>query len=173
MYSAAACCPANTRKTGTVSSAPPKVPASSSLSWRRAAAPFALLALAASAAAIVMIDKPVTAAVEASEKVRHSKIVLLRLERVIVRRDAPAIWNVFWDMPEANAQTSVDDPHFLGYLTSLPNSASRDPKPVNFTLELPAAAVETLHQRGVMRFTFVPVRKLPEGGVTITALRLE
>ncbi len=131
------------------------------------------LALAASGAAIVMIDKPVTAAVEASEKVRHSKIVLLRLERVIVRRDAPAIWNVFWNMPEANAQTSVDDPHFVGYLTSLPNSAIRDPKPVNFTLELPAAAVEALQRRGVMRFTFVPLRQLPEGGVTITALRLE
>jgi len=99
--------------------------------------------------------------------------VLLRLEGVIVRRDAPALWNVFWEMPGANAQTSVDDIHFLGYLTSLPNSAARDPKAVNFTLELPPTAVETIHRRGSMRFTFVPVRKLPEGGVTITALRLE
>jgi hypothetical protein len=132
------------------------------------AAPF-FIALAA----IVMIDKPVTATVEASEKVRHSKVVLLRLEGVIVRRNAPAIWNVFWDLPEANAQTSVDDLHFVGYLTSLPNSAARDPKPVNFTLELPPVAVQTIHRRGVMRFTFVPVRKLPEGGAIITALRLE
>jgi hypothetical protein len=131
------------------------------------------LALAASAAAVVMIDKPVTATVEASEKVRDSKIVLLRLEGVVVKRNAPAIWNVFWDMPEANAQTSVNDIHFVGYLTSLPNSATRDPRPVNFTLELPPVAVETIHRRGAMRFTFVPMRKLPEGGVTITSLRLE
>jgi hypothetical protein len=130
------------------------------------------LALAATAP-VVMIDKPVTAAVEASEKVRHSKLILLRLEGVIVRRNAPAVWNVFWDMPEANAQSSVDDIHFAGYLTSLPNSAIRDPRPANFTLELPPAAVEMIHRRGTLRFTFVPVRKLPEGGVTITALRLE
>jgi hypothetical protein len=124
-------------------------------------------------AAIVMIDKPVTATVDAPEKVRHSQIVLLRLEGVIVRRNAPAVWNVFWEMPDADAQTSVDDIHFLGYLTSLPNSAAHEPKPVNFTLELPPMAVEAIHRRGSMRFTFVPVRKLPEGGVTITALRLE
>jgi hypothetical protein len=97
----------------------------------------------------------------------------LRLEGVIVRRTAPAVWNVFWDMPEANAQSSVDDIHFAGYLTSLPNSAIRDPRPANFTLELPPAAVEMIHRRGTLRFTFVPVRRLPEGGVTITALRLE
>jgi hypothetical protein len=131
------------------------------------------LALAASAPVVVMVDKPVTTAVEAPEKVRHSNIVLLRLEGVIVRRNAPAVWNVFWDLPEADAQTSVNDPHFAGYLTSLPNSAARNPRPANFTLELPPAAVEMIHRRGVLRFTIVPVRKLPEGGVTITALRLE
>jgi hypothetical protein len=132
-----------------------------------------LLALAAPAPVVVMVDKPVTAVVEAPEQVRHSRIVLLRLEGVIVRRDAPAVWNVFWDMPEATAQTSVDNIHFAGYLTSLPNSAARDPRPVNFTLELPPRAVETIRRRGRLRFTFVPVRKLPQGGVTITALRLE
>jgi hypothetical protein len=132
-----------------------------------------LLALAAAAPAVVMVDKPVTAAVDVPEKVRHAKIVFLRMEGVIVRRNAPAVWNVFWDLPEANAATSVDDMHFAGYLTSLTNSAIREPHPANFTLELPAAAVAELPRRSIMRFTFVPVRKLPEGGVTITALRLD
>ena len=130
-------------------------------------------ALAAAAPVVVMVDKPVTAAVEAPARVRHAKIVFLRMEGVIVRRNAPAVWNVFWDLPEANAATSVDDIHFAGYLTSLPNSALRDPHPANFTLELPAAAVAKLQRQGVMRFTFVPVKKLPDGGVTITALRLD
>ena len=132
-----------------------------------------LLALAASAPVVVMVDKPVTAGVDVPEHVRHAKIVFLRMEGVIVRRGAPAVWNVFWDLPEANAATSVDDMHFAGYLTSPTNSAIREPHPTNFTLELPAAAVAALQRRSVMRFTFVPVRKLPEGGVTITALRLD
>jgi hypothetical protein len=131
------------------------------------------LALAAFAPVIVMVNKPVTAAVEVPERVRHSKMVFLRMEGVIVRRNAPAVWNVFWDLPEANAATAVDDIHFAGYLTSLPNSALREPHPTNFTLELPAAAVAELHRRRTMRFTFVPVGKLPEGGLAITRLSLD
>jgi hypothetical protein len=133
------------------------------------------LALAANAppAALVMVDQPVTVAVDVPEKARHAKVVFLRLEGVVMRRDAPAVWNIFWEMPEANVQTSVDDVHFAGYVTSVANSGLRDPKPVNFTVELPAEAVLAAHRLRAVRFTFVPVRKLPEGGVTITSLRLE
>ncbi len=121
----------------------------------------------------VMVDKPVTVTVAIPDQVRHAGSVLLKLEGVVVRRDAPAVWNVFWDMPQATAQTSVNDIHFAGYVTSLANSALRDPKPANFTLQLPAAAITAIHRQSSMRLTFVPTRKLPEGGVTITALRLE
>ena len=129
--------------------------------------------LAAFAPAVAILDKPVTAIVPVPEKARQSKIVLLQLEGVLIRRNAPAVWNVFWDMPTADAQTSVDNIHFAGYITSLPNSAARTSQPANFTLELPPAAVQALRRNSTMRFTFVPVGKLPAGGVTITALRLE
>jgi hypothetical protein len=128
---------------------------------------------AASAPAVVMIDKPVTAAVSVPEKTRHAKVVLLKLEGVVMRRNAPAMWNVFWEMPGATPQTSVDDVRFVGYVTSPANAAVRDPKPANFTLELPAAAVSAMRRLRTVRFTFVPTRKLPEGGVTITSMRLE
>jgi hypothetical protein len=131
-----------------------------------------LFALAASAA-VVMIDKPVTVEMIVPEAVRHSKIVLLQLEEVLVRRNAPAVWNVFWDMPEANAQSSVNGVHFVGYIALVANSANRDPKPAGFTMQLPPAALVALRRQRTVRFTFVPVRKLPEGGVTITTLRLE
>jgi hypothetical protein len=135
--------------------------------------PACFLALAASAAAVVMTDKPVTAAVAVPERVRHSKVILLQLEGVTMRRNAPAVWNVFWELQDANVETSVDNAHFAGYVTSIPNSAARDVKPVNFTLELPAAAVAAIQRQQTIHFTFVPMRKLPEGGVSITTLRLE
>jgi hypothetical protein len=131
------------------------------------------LALAASAAAVVMMDKPVTVAVDVPAGVRHSKVILLQIEGVTMRRNAPAVWNVFWEMPDADVKTSVDDAHFAGYVTSVANSAAHEVKPANFTLELPAAAVAAIQRQQTVRFTFVPVRKLPEGGVTITTLRLE
>jgi hypothetical protein len=134
---------------------------------------WAIAYLVAFAPVAVMVDKPVTVTVAIPDQVRHAGSVLLKLEGVVVRRDAPAVWNVFWDMPQATAQTSVNDIHFAGYVTSLANSALRDPKPANFTLQLPAAAITAIHRQSSMRLTFVPTRKLPEGGVTITALRLE
>jgi len=124
-------------------------------------------------AAVVMVDKPVTVAVPVPEKMRESKIVLLQLQGVVMRRNAPAVWNVFWEMPSADAQTSVDIAHFAGYVTSLANSAARSAQPANFTLELPPAAVRATRRQRAIRFTFVPVGKLPEGGVTITSLHLE
>ena len=131
------------------------------------------LALTALAAAVVMVDKPVTVSVVVPERVRHSKVILLQLEGVLIRRSAPAVWNVFWEMPDATAETPVDNPHFAGYVTSVANSATRDAKPANFTLELPPAAVSAIHRQQTVQFTFVPAGKLPPGGVTITALRLE
>jgi hypothetical protein len=131
------------------------------------------LALSANLPVAVMVDKPVTIDLAVPEQLRHSKNVLLRLEGVVMRRDAPAKWNVFWDMPEANAQTSVDNVHFVGYIASPANSAVRDAKPANFTLQLPSAAELAIHRQTTIHFTFVPTRKLPEGGVTIASARLE
>jgi len=124
-------------------------------------------------AAVVMRDEPVTAAVEVPAQVRHAKAVSLRLERVVMKRNAPALWNIFWNMPKANAQTPVTDEHFAGYVASPANSALRDPKPANFIVQLPESAVLAMRDAATMSFTFVPKRKLPESGVTIWTLRLE
>ena len=132
-----------------------------------------LMALANAPPAIVLIDKPVTVAMDVPEPARRSEVLFLKLEGVVAQRSAPVMWNVFWNMPEANAQTSVDNEHFVGYIASPANSAVRHPKPANYTVELPVAAVRAAHRLRTIRFTFVPLRKLPEGGVTITALRLE
>jgi len=124
-------------------------------------------------AAVVMKDEPVTAAVYVPAQARHAKLVSLRLEGVVMKRNAAALWNIFWNMPNANAQTPVTDEHFAGYVASPANSAMRDPKPANFMLQLPEAAVLSMRDAATMNFTFVPVRKLPEGGVTIWTIRLE
>ena len=122
---------------------------------------------------LVMVNKPVTVSLPIPEAARTAKVLILHLEGVIVKRNAPAVWNVFWEWPQAAARTSVDNVHFAGYITSLPNAAAKNPKPANFALELPAAAVAAIHRLHVLRLTFVPVGRLPEGGVTITSLRLE
>jgi hypothetical protein len=122
----------------------------------------------------VIDDKPVTVPVAIPEAVRHAKVVMLRIDGVVMRRRGPLVWNVFWDMPGADAHTSVDDVHFAGYVASPANSGVRgEGRPANFILQLPEAAVGAIHQQATMQVTFVPLRKPPEGGVTITALRLE
>ncbi len=117
-------------------------------------------------AVLVIVDQPVSVVVAVPETLRRAESVSLRMEGVVMRRNAPATWNVFWDSKQ-------DDAHLVGYISSPANSGLRDPKPANFILQLPAAAVVALHRQKEMRFTFVPVRKLPEGGVTITSLHLE
>lgn len=117
------------------------------------------------AALVVMVAQPVSVVVPVPEEARRSRSVLLLMEGVVMRRDEPATWNVFWE--------KQDNAHLVGYVSSPANSALRDPKPARFTLQLPAEALAALHAKKEMRFTFVPARKLPEGGVTITAVRLE
>jgi hypothetical protein len=122
-------------------------------------------AMAGFLASLVILDRPVSIAVAVTEPVRHAQTVLLRMEGVVMRRNAPAMWNVFWEKQDAA--------HLVGYISSPANSALRDPKPANFILQLPAEAVAAIHSKSEMRFTFVPVKKLPEGGVSITTVRLE
>ena len=110
-------------------------------------------------------QQPVTATVSIPEKVKHAETVVLRMEGVVMRRDKPAAWNVYWE--------SKDEAHLVGYVSSPANTALRDPKQANFALQLPKAALAALRRRGEMRFLFVPLRKLPEGGIAIATVRLE
>ena len=89
------------------------------------------LAFAAPAPAVLMVDQPVTVVVKVPERIREADEVVLRMEGIIVRRNAPATWNVFWEMPDANGRSSVDDVHFAGYVSLPANSALRAVKPIN------------------------------------------
>ena len=126
-----------------------------------------LLALA------VMVNQPVVVTVPVPEPARHAQAVLLRMQGVIMKRDAPANWNVFWEFPKADAQTPVENMHFVGSIHSPANSGLREAKPANFALPVPPAAIAVLRKQNQLHFTFVPIGKLPEGGVTITFIRLE
>lgn len=145
--------------------------------WRRAGVMLwalpCCLALMAVMPVAVMVDKPVTVTVAVPEPSRHAEAVLLRLEGVTMRRNVPVTWNIFWELPKADARTSLNNIHFAGFISSPANSALRDPKPVSFLLPMPPPAVAVLHHQPVVRLTFVPIGKLPEGGVTITSIRLE
>ena len=123
------------------------------------------LAMATALPSVVMVDRPVTVVVPVPDTARQEKVVLLRMAGVIMRRDAPAMWNVFWE--------KQDEAHLIGYISSPANTAARNPRPANFILELPAAASAAVRRQKEMRFMFAPVQKLPQGGVTITSVRLE
>lgn len=114
---------------------------------------------------LLNLQEPVSVTVSVPEKAKQAETVLLRMEGVAMQRNAPALWNVYWDQ--------TDEAHLVGYVSSPANAALRHPKPANFTLQLPLAAVAALRRRKEMRFTFVPVRKPPPGGITITTVRLE
>ncbi len=114
---------------------------------------------------LMNVQEPVSVTVGVPPEVRHAPTVLLRMEGVVMRRDAPALWNVYWD--------KVDEAHLVGYVSSPANAALRAAKSANFTLELPAAALAAMRRQKEMRFLFVALRKLPEGGITITTVRLE
>jgi hypothetical protein len=114
---------------------------------------------------LMNLQEPVSVTVNVPQEVKHGQTVLLRMEGVVMRRDAPALWNVYWNR--------VDEAHLVGYVSSPANAAARTVKPANFTLQLPTAAMAALRRQKEMRFTFVALRKLPEGGITITTVRLE
>jgi len=132
--------------------------------WAIAAPLFAL---------VLMVDRPVIVSVSVPEPVRQAQAVLLRMEGVTMKRDAPANWNVFWELPKADAQTLVENMHFVGSIHSPANTSLRDPRPANFVLTMPPGAIALLRKQSQIHFTFVPIGKLPEGGVTITSIRLE
>jgi len=85
------------------------------------------------ALAVVIVDQPVTLVVSVPEQARRTQTVLLRMEGVVMRRNAPALWNVFWE--------KQDDAQLVGYVSSPANFALHDSKPANFTLQLPARAM--------------------------------
>ena len=50
--------------------------------------------------------------------------IVLHIEAVKLPPGAGGVVRVFADLPEANAQTSVEDPHYLGYFTVLAKNSA-------------------------------------------------
>ena len=110
-------------------------------------------------------QRPVSVMVSIPQAVKQAETVVLRMEGVVMRREKPAMWNVYWE--------KADEAHLVGYVSSPANTATREPKPANFGLQLPTAALAAIRRRREMRFLFVPLRKPPEGGISISTVRLE
>lgn len=141
--------------------------------WGRLAVFAAALALrAAGPLSVTLIDKPLTVAVAVPKTARRAQALLIQLEQVIRPKTVPVSINLFVEMPTANAKTSVDDPHFAGYVTALANP-SPNAKPVGFTIQVAGPAARLIRMNTSFRLTLVPAARYPEGGVRIGSIRLE
>lgn len=131
-----------------------------------------LVVLAAALTSATLVDKPVTVVVAVPKTARRAQALLLQLEQVIRPKGIPVTFNIFVNMPSANLRTSVDDPHFVGYVTALANP-NAGAKPVGFTIQVADPAARLIKTMAMVRFTFIPTEHLPEGGLKIGAIRLE
>lgn len=138
--------------------------------------PAGLMAALAIRAAVpvsaTLVDKPVTVVVVVPKTARRAQALLLQLEQVIRPKSVPVTFNIFAEMPAANMKTSVDDPHFVGYVTALANPSALA-KPVGLTVQIADPASRSIRMMPAARFTFVPMEKFPEGGVRIGSIRIE
>ncbi|MCU1238465.1 MAG: hypothetical protein JWP63_6432 [Candidatus Solibacter sp.] len=131
----------------------------------------ALLACAAVAPPVVILDKPVTITVDVPEPVRRANHILLQLEQVTTPRKTSATWNMFVELPDAGERSPVDLPNFAGYVTTLPNPSAATNPPKGMSLQLPDPAARLVRKLHSVRLTFVPVTKLTES-VRIGVVRL-
>lgn len=122
---------------------------------------------------VVLIDKPVTVAVPVPEAVRRAEVVFLQLKQATTPKSAAVTWRIFLELPSAGRETSVDDPKFVGYVTSLSNPTGPANPPKGFTIQVPAPASRLLRSAQSVRLTFVPTAKFPDEGVRIGSVLLE
>jgi len=142
---------------------------------RAAAVALGLVAILACAAEapVVITDKPVTTVVPVPAAVRGAHDILLQLQQVTVPKNASATWNMFVEMPSANAKTSTEAPGFAGYVTTLPNPSAAGNPPKGMTMQLPDAAAAIVRKLDQVRLTFVPVTTAPGETVKVGSVRLE
>jgi hypothetical protein len=132
-----------------------------------------LTACAAESKPVVIIDKPVTVTLPVEESVRKAGFILLQLEQVTAPKSASATWNMFLELPAADARTSVHSPNFAGYVTTVPNPTAATNPPKGMTLQVPDAAAKLIRNLREVRLTFVPAGKLAGDGVRIGGVRIE
>ena len=127
----------------------------------------AMTACAADPKPVVIVDKPVTVTIAVSEPLRKAGYILLQLEQVTTPKTASVTWNMFIELPSADARTSVNLPNFIGYVTTLPNPTAPANPPKGMTLQLPDAAARFVRILPEVRLTFVPTAKFAGDGVRI------
>jgi hypothetical protein len=133
----------------------------------------ALTIRAAESEPVKLVDKPVTVTLAVPETARRGAPVLLQLQRVIAPKSTAVRFNVFAELPSADAGTSVDHPSFVGYVTLLPTGSAANSPPKGVTLQVADPAARLIRTKKTAQFTFVPTEKFVEGGVSIGSIRLE
>ncbi len=140
----------------------------------RAALLLAALAIPGLAAeAVTLLDKPVTVTVTVPKTGRAAQALLLQLDRVVVPRDAAVSFNIFAELPGADAKTSVDHPNFVAYVTMPANPNAPGGPAKGITLQVAEPVARQIAGMARARMTFVPAEKIPGPGVRIGAVRLE
>jgi hypothetical protein len=122
---------------------------------------------------VKLLDQPVTVTVAVPETARRAEALLLLLERVTTPKSAAVRFNIFAELPSAEVTTSVDDPHFVGYVTALPNPSAPNNPPKGFTVQVADPAARLIRQKQAARLTFVPTEKFADGGVLIGSIRFD
>ncbi|HEY4358373.1 MAG TPA: tyrosinase family protein [Acidobacteriaceae bacterium] len=97
---------------------------------------------------------------------------VLHIEGVVAPPGGAPVVRVFIDKPDANAATSVEDPHFVGYFSIVPHHATGQAPanemnhPRNYTFELRRNAEAMKEHSDAVAVTLVPVageNKQPDG----------
>ena len=85
--------------------------------------------------------------------------IVLHIEAVKLPPGAAGIVRVFADLPEANAHTSVEDPHYLGYFTVLAKNSAEAAKGLhaaNTSLDITGKKL-FFQEKKEMTLTLVPL----------------
>jgi hypothetical protein len=143
------------------------------LRFRAAVLTVALTINAADTVSVSLVDKPATVAVPVPKTAGRAKALLLQLEHVIAPKSAAATFNIFVDLPSADATTPVDHPNFVGYVTMLPNPSAPNNPAKGITMQMAEPAARLVRTERTARLTFVPTEPLAEGGVKIGSIRIE
>lgn len=115
--------------------------------------------------------KPLTvpAAVPAVDRLER---LALELRGIQAPEGKGAILRVFLELPEADQTTSVQDPHFVGYVTLVPHGQVQRQKPRNVILPLPKGWAAWLGGRRKARITLVPYPPGKDAHVRIESVLL-
>lgn len=119
------------------------------------------------AGSVTLAGKPIMVAVPVPKTAAAHNMVL-RVGGVAANREQGAIIRVFAEMPQADRSTSVDDEHFVGYVTVLPGGG-RSKSGSSAILNLPPQTAKWLRNTSSLRITLVPMN---DGEIRVASVHL-